>query len=130
MSNMLDYARSLLGHPRRAEMLLTHAPKVKATYQTLNPKITIMFKYVALSLAAAAALSFTSCTCPACQGSGLQVRTSSGLVPYITGSVAHQNVKTVPCQPCEGTGIQAFGAMSRGLSEGLDAANRIQGMTR
>ncbi len=81
---------------------------------------------VALAVAAAAALSFSSCTCPACGGSGLQVRTSTGLVPYVTGSVAHKNVRTEPCVPCQGTGIQAFGAMSRGLSEGLDAAHSIK----
>ncbi len=83
----------------------------------------------ALAAVAAATLTFSSCTCPACGGSGLQVRTSTGLVPYVTGSVAHKNVRTEPCVPCQGTGIQAFGAMSEGLRQGLDAAGKIKEMS-
>ncbi len=78
------------------------------------------------ALLAIAALVLSGCNCPACGGSGLQVRTSTGLVPYVTGSVAHKNVRTEPCVPCQGTGVQAFGAVSCGLSEGLDAANSIR----
>ena len=73
----------------------------------LSPHKASAPKYPALAaaLVGATSLALSSCTCPSCGGSGLQVPTPNGNVPY-TVEQAKGNPKTQVCNACKGTGAR------------------------
>ncbi len=85
-----------------------------------------MKKIAAIVLSSVAALTFASCTCPACGGSGLQVITDSGYVPYTTGNAkTYAHNKTITCVRCKGTGTGTgeFMGYVRATNEVLGTVN-------
>ncbi len=79
-----------------------------------------MKKMKAIALVAFSAISLASCTCAACGGSGLQVRTSSGWVATPHGVQAGSGHETRTCVPCKGTGRVQWATEAKNI---LDVAN-------
>ncbi len=75
---------------------------------------------VALCLAGAAALTFSSCTCPACMGSGVQVASEAGIDPW-TGKKYGRNA-TITCVRCKGKGTNIGDIM-----DGIRTVNEVAG---